>query len=759
MKKTKVIVSLLTVSAITGAVFALPVGAETEENKVHIVIENNTLSEEAGAAWSGVLVDEWVEINDDSTASGILIDTLSSKGLTQSGAEYDYITEINGLSGEDGGSMGSWMFTLDDWFTDEGISAYTVSSGKLENGDEIRFMFSCAWGADLGYDWSGADTSLSGVDISGGKLTSEFSPETKEYTLEVSDDNVITVYPHAANKAYRTKVYKNNYTPAEAGTDVKFGQEIVVEDGDTIIIGVANSAWMQYNYNGAEESIYTITVNVEVPDIDVAVQEAESFIAAIGTVTESSGEAIRQARNFYDSLTPEQQSKVSNYDVLLQAEEDYAKLEKSTIFTIDQMRAAYNELFPETAVFGNEWDVINFSRFGLMTDDIASGYILSVKDALDTIGSSKLSKTRSTVNSGVAAALTSAGADPTDFYGYNLLEPLADFEYVNAQGVNGSVYALIAFDLHDFEIPTSDEAAVQTTRELLIDDILSSQYEDGGWTIDTWSGTDDGSDADMTAMALQALAPYYNSNERVKTAIDKALLFLSENQNEEGAFRSYGSYDCESCAQVLSALCSLGIDIDTDERFIKNGKTVYDALLSFCDKESFEFSHFIGSETSYISTYQAYSALAAYYRSVNEMSALFDMNDVALTVYRTEETSEESSETSTEESSEDVSKDASEESSEEKSGTVTDNSESKENSESKDNSESNGTTVSTTESSVSDNGSKSSVSSVSKISGNTAISTSVNTVNTGDNSVLWIVLALMFVSCTAMKVFARFRKE
>ncbi len=755
MKRTKTVMSLLTASAIAGTAFALPVWAKTEDNKVRIVIENNTLSEEDGAAWTGVLVDEWVEINDDSTAAGLLLDTLTSKGFTQSGAEYDYITEINGLSSEDGGSMGSWMFTLDDWFTDEGMSAYTVSSGKLESGDEICFMFSCAWGADIGYDWSGTDTSLSGVDISGGELTSDFSPEEKEYTLNVTDDSVITVYPHAANKAYRAKVYKNNYTPAEIGTDVKFGQEISVEDGDTIIIGVANSSWMQYNYNGAEESIYTITVNVEAPDIDIAVQEAESYISAIGTVTESSGEAIRLARSFYDSLTPEQQSQVSNYDVLLQAEEEFAKLEKSTVFTIDQMRDAYKSLLPETAVFGNEWDVINVSRFGLMTDDIANGYIMSVKDALETSGSSKLSNTRSTVNSGVAAALTSVGADPTDFYGFNLLEPLADFEYVSAQGVNGSVYALIAFDLHDYEIPTAAEGAVQTTRGLLIDDILSAQYEDGGWTIDTWSGTDDGSDADMTAMALQALAPYYDSSESVKTAVDKALVFLSDNQNDDGAFRSYGSYDCESCAQVFNALCSLGIDIDTDGRFIKNGMTVYDALLSFCDKDSFEFSHYIGSETSYISTYQAYSALAAYYRSVNEMSSFFDMNDVALTVYSagetSEETSEESSDTSTEESSNDVSEVSTEEKSdEEKSDAVTDISEIKDNNESKE------ATVSTTESSVSDSSRKSSVSTV---SGNTSAAASTNTVNTGDNTIFWLVLAAMIVSCTAVAAASRFRKE
>ena len=45
---------------------------------------------------------------------------------------------------------------------------------------------------------------------------------------------------------------------------------------------------------------------------------------------------------------------------------------------------------------------------------------------------------------------------------------------------------------------------------------------------------------------------------------------MSNAQNENGGFASWGSVNSESCAQVLVALTSLGIDPTNDERFIKN---------------------------------------------------------------------------------------------------------------------------------------------------------------------------------------------
>ena len=113
--------------------------------------------------------------------------------------------------------------------------------------------------------------------------------------------------------------------------------------------------------------------------------------------------------------------------------------------------------------------------------------------------------------------LTAIGEDVTDVGGYNLLQPLSDFDQTIWQGVNGTIWALVAFDSHDYEIPEAEEGKNQTTREKLIDDILKNEVSGGGWSIFG------GADSDMTGMALQALAPYYNSNSSVKAAVDRAV--------------------------------------------------------------------------------------------------------------------------------------------------------------------------------------------------------------------------------------------
>ena len=78
--------------------------------------------------------------------------------------------------------------------------------------------------------------------------------------------------------------------------------------------------------------------------------------------------------------------------------------------------------------------------------------------------------------------------------------------------------------------------------------------KDGGWSL---TGTGD-SDVDMTAMALQALAKYQDQ-KAVKSATDKALTWLSKAQDSKGGFASWGTTNVESVAQVVVALCELGI--------------------------------------------------------------------------------------------------------------------------------------------------------------------------------------------------------
>ena len=191
-------------------------------------------------------------------------------------------------------------------------------------------------------------------------------------------------------------------------------------------------------------------------------------------------------------------------------------------------------------------------------------------------------------------------------------------DYVQTQGINGPIWTLIALDSHNY--PTMGDV----TREKLIQVILDAQLTDGGWDLSA-----DKADPDMTGMAIQALAPYYKTNETVKAAVDKALEALSAMQRPDGGFASWGTVNSESCAQVIVALTALGIDPTADSRFVKNGLTVLDALAGFYVTGG-GFKHVADKGRDGMATEQGYYALAAYYRFVNAQTRLYDMSDVTI---------------------------------------------------------------------------------------------------------------------------------
>ena len=130
-------------------------------------------------------------------------------------------------------------------------------------------------------------------------------------------------------------------------------------------------------------------------------------------------------------------------------------------------------------------------------------------------------------------------------------------------------------------------------------------------------------------MAIQALAPYYDTNGTVKSAVDEALLCLSAKQYDNGGFGFIDGICTESCAQVIVALTALGIDPETDARFVKNGISVLDAMCLFA-VDGGGFSHIPGGGLNGMATEQSQYALASYFRMKNGLTSLYDMLDVVL---------------------------------------------------------------------------------------------------------------------------------
>ena len=233
-----------------------------------------------------------------------------------------------------------------------------------------------------------------------------------------------------------------------------------------------------------------------------------------------------------------------------------------------------------------------------------------------------LSDRKYTEYSRTVLALTAIGKNPVDVAGFDLLKPLADFEQVTKQGINGTIFALLAMDSGKYEIPENPDAAVQATRQMYVDELLARELPDGGWTL-----TGGEPDVDITAMTLQALAKYRHQAD-VTAAVERGLAVLSSLQEPDGGYVSWGSSNSESVAQVLVALTELGVPLD-DERFTKNGITVEDALLRFA-QENGAFVHVrdgSGGDDE-MATEQAFYALAAIHRAETGETTLYDMTDV-----------------------------------------------------------------------------------------------------------------------------------
>ena len=604
---------------------------------------------------------------------GVVAQAVEAAGYTQTGAANGYISEINGLKQFDGGTDSGWMGMLNDWVTNQGFDAFTVANGKLEGGDEIHIFYTVT-----GLGMEGSETSLADLKASVGELSPEFDPETLTYTLTVpAGTEEVKLTPSATDKNFYVSI-------KSGGTEYKRTKNIPVTDGTVITLEVGAPTMN----TGFTPTTYKVVIAVETSD---AVKHVEDLIDAIGEVTADSGDAILAARTAYDALTDEEKAQVSNYADLQAAEEAFAALSEAAVKAVEDLidaipdtvteddkeaieaaREAYEaltdeqkalvenyedllaaeaaleklqnakveDIFKNTGDYivslikekgltvnpiGGEWAVIGLARAGREVPDLDK-YLEKVDEfiAENINDSEQLHRALSTENSRLILALTALGKDVSDANGHDLVAGLSDLSFVKKQGINGPIWALIALDAHAYE-PAEGATA---TRDALIEEILAAQLADGGWVL---SSTATSADGDMTGMALQALAPYYKTNDKVKAAVDKALDCLSNMQNAAGGFGSLQGEGAtlESSAQVIVALTALGIDPATDERFVKNGLSVLDNLCSYY-VEGGGFEHVKGGGLDGMATEQGYYALAAYFRFKDGQTSLYDMSDVEI---------------------------------------------------------------------------------------------------------------------------------
>ena len=250
-----------------------------------VIVENTTFPKAEGAAWEGTLADTWIELTGESTMMGCVVEALD--GHTVVGAESNYISSIDDLKEQQGGSMSGWMGTLNDWFTNFGFGEFTVAKGTLCAGDEIRIMYTRTV-EDLGGSWNNSDTRLKALTFSTGKLAPKFSGDTFTYTLTVPEGTTsLLVTPTAANKNYQVRAYLGTQA---TGREYSRTSLIPIANGSVITVVCADDSWPTMNETSDGKRTYTINVvygEVKSDDAGVTSVKVAGVSAAAGTAENS----------------------------------------------------------------------------------------------------------------------------------------------------------------------------------------------------------------------------------------------------------------------------------------------------------------------------------------------------------------------------------------------------------------------------------------------------------------------------------------
>ena len=574
---------------------------------------------------------------------------LDEKGYSYSASDDNqygsvYISAINGLAEFTNGPNSGWMYTFNGTHPNRGVSAY-----YLKDNAKIVLHYT----DDYTYEEGGKNYGKTPGSEDGVKEVIALIQKigTVAYTDACKNriDNARKAFD-ALTPAEKEKVANfKTLTEAEAKYEElkqaaqKANAEKVIKLIKAIPSPVTKASKAAIDkarkaYDGLTEEEQKLVTNLKVltgaeaayakltaTKTDLA--KAQTVMDAIKALpTSPDAKALEAVRKAYDRLTARQKLLVENYGVLEAAE---ARLSGETaVITAESRYKATGEYIqslgtPSVGPIGGEWGVLGLARSGLTVpglEDYCQKALEFIRQSIDP-ATMRLHSAKSTDNSRMILALTAIGKDATNIDGYNLVAGLSDLDYVTYQGNNGPIWALIALDSANY--PASGTA----TRQALVEELLRVQTSDGGWAV-----TGSKADTDMTGMALQALAPYYETNEQVRAAVDKAIDKLSQMQQADGSFcADYGDGNpvatSESIAQVITGLTALGIDPATDSRFVKSGGSALDALLRYY-VDGGGFRHLLEGERDGMATEQGYYALTAYFRFRSGEKRLYDMTDV-----------------------------------------------------------------------------------------------------------------------------------
>ena len=573
--------------------------------------------------------------------------TISFKGIAN--PVYKLATIYNPTIPNFWGGKGTYVEYTNESLSDETFKGY-CSQWDLatKNSFEVTFdesgdytftggrIFSSWWGSQLGADkgvYGQGDPNLNAP------ILERYFCELPDFTVKVAKSEAELLQEAKDTAIAELEAYKD---PSDFDEATGKTLEEAVASGKKAIEAAEDAAAVKKALSEAKASLDAIakdyTDRKELSEAKgAALAELQNYKdpsvydeagkAALAEILESGKKAIEEAADKAAVAKALANAKTAMDAVKKDSTVGDNDPDQSTINVDDALQRALAYIYrtvtePTIGTFGGEWSVMALAGGKYpVASGYYDGYYANVVQALQENGGILSGDRKYTEYSRVIMGLAAIGKDATDVGGYDLVEKLMNVDKVSAQGVNGSIYALIALDTRNYQ--GSDESV----REKYIEAILANEVAGGGFDLSGASA-----DPDLTAMAIQALTPYRDRKD-VAAVIDRGLQVLSNLQREDGGFASWGSVNSESASQVIIALCGLGIDPQKDTRFIKNGHSLLEALLAY-EAEGGGFLHVQagdstggGSEGGVVSamaTDQAALALLSYQRLTTGGTPIYD---------------------------------------------------------------------------------------------------------------------------------------
>ncbi|MEN1968796.1 DUF4430 domain-containing protein [Lentibacillus sp. N15] len=462
-----------------------------------------------------------------------------------------------------------WSFNTQGVYSDVGVSSY-----KVKNGDNLTFT---TVSMEDGMNAPTMTVTVSAVD-------GEDNPVIDETEVDLT---------------IRSTAYDALYQAAKAqdvDLDVSVDEDLFTFINNIDDTELAENDYWNLTING--DAAQKGAVQSRLEDGDTVQLEVQSFDDASDSDNGEQEENEEPSEGNTDENSPDQDIPSDSDEI---DESDKSSDNKANYDVTQHMDDLFNYVDQNISLeYGSEWWI-----WGLAHTDypVPDSYIDSVKEKVKEANG----EFRSFELQKIIIALSLLGEDVTD---YDLIDILVDDENNPYPGINGDIYTLIAVDSGHYDVP-------EGYRENLIESILKQEKDNGGWAL---FGSDP--TIDITAMVLASLAPYQD-NPEVKAATDRAVNYLSEEQENNGGFYETftGGDTSESISQVIVALSSLGID-PTGDLFTKDGGNLLEHLAEF-QQDDGGYSHVLDSNSMPMSSEQALLAYVAYEKYSNDSGLVY----------------------------------------------------------------------------------------------------------------------------------------